>query len=252
MAANGLDLAVYCCMARRIGALLVAGGLHHDFDFVRRELLKRMAKNPAVHTTVSHDFSDLDALRSADFLVSYTCNVRPTATEEQALRSFVAEGGRWLALHATNAIADLNIDGLATATTGWSGFFELLGTKFIAHPDIRQFDVKAPEGVSHPLLGDIRNFRTNDEIYLVERTADIDVLLETTYVGPTTGIPAYWHDETPQPVLYIRRLGRGSIVYLTLGHASEQRDPGAVERCSWEVPEFLEILERAFEWAWSK
>jgi hypothetical protein len=28
-------------------------------------------------------------------------------------------------------------------------------------------------------------------------------------------------------------------------------DLGAVERCSWEAPEFLEILERAFEWAWS-
>jgi type 1 glutamine amidotransferase len=246
-------------MARRINALLVAGGRNHDFDFVRRELLKRTVENPAVHTTVRSDFSDIDALTSADFLVSYTCDVRPTATEQQALRSFVAEGGRWLALHATNALADLNVDGVATATTGWSSFFELLGTKFIAHPAIRQFDVRAPQGVSHPLLADIRNFRTTDEIYLVERTADIDVLLETTYVGPTTGVPAHWDDETPQPVLYIRRLGRGSIVYLTLGHASERKDIqptvdddlGAVERCSWEVPEFSEILERAFEWAWS-
>jgi uncharacterized protein len=233
-------------MARRMNALLVAGGQHHDFDFVRRELLLRMAENPAVHATVSHDFSAVDALSSADFLVSYTCNVRPTVPEEHALRKFVSEGGRWLALHATNAIADLSADGVAAATTGCSAFFELLGTKFIAHPTIRQFDVRVPEGVSHPLLGNIRNFRTNDEIYLVERTADIDVLLETTYVGPTTGIPAHWDDQTPQPVLYIRQLGRGAIVYLTLGHAS-----GAGERCSWEVPQYLEILNHAFEWAWS-
>jgi type 1 glutamine amidotransferase len=246
-------------MARRISALVVAGGRNHDFDFVRRELLKRTAENPAVHTTVSHDFSDLDALGSADFLVSYTCNVRPTATEEKALRSFVTEGGRWLALHATNAITDLNIDGLATATAGWPSFFELLGTKFIAHPVICEFDVRVPEGVSHPLLTDISDFRTNDEIYLVERTADIDVLLETTYVGPTSGVPAYWHDGAPQPVLYVRRLGRGSILYLTLGHASDRSDLptvdddlGAVERCSWEVPQFVEILERAFAWAWSE
>src|SRR5712671_5694076 len=98
-------------MARRIRALLVAGGRHHDFDFVRRELLKRTAKNPAVHTTVRPDFSDIDALGSAGFLVSYTCNIRPTPTEEQALRRFVSEGGRWLALHATNALTDLNVDG---------------------------------------------------------------------------------------------------------------------------------------------
>ena len=226
---------------------------------MRLELLERLAENPGVHTTVGRDFSDVDALRSADFLVSYTCNIRPTAPEEHALRRFVSEGGRWLALHATNAIVELDADGVAIATTGWSSFFELLGTKFIAHPAIHQFDVRVPEGVSHPLLGDIGNFRTNDEMYLVERTTDIDVLLEATYVGPTTGTPALWHDETPQPVLYIRRLGRGSIVYLTLGHASGRRDVGsmvdddlgAVERCSWEVPEFLGILKRAFEWAWS-
>jgi type 1 glutamine amidotransferase len=217
-----------------------------------------MAENPAVHTTVSRDFSDIEALSSADFLVSFTCNIRPTVTQEQALRGFVSEGGRWLALHATNAIVDLDTDGIAIATSGWSSFFELLGTKFIAHSAIREFEVRTPEGVAHPLLEDIRNFRTNDEIYLVERTTDIDVLLETTYVGPTTGVPAHWDDETPQPVLYVRRLGRGSIVYFTLGHAAGRRDMrpmvddfGAVERCSWEIPEFLEILERAFEWAWS-
>jgi uncharacterized protein len=218
-----------------------------------------MAENPAVHTTESRDFSDIEALSSADFLVSYTCDIRPTAVEEQALRMFVSDGGRWLALHATNAITDLNADGVATATTGWSSFFEMLGTKFIAHPTIREFDVRVPEGVSHPLIAGICNFRTSDEIYLVERTADIDVLLETTYVGPTTGVPAHWDDGTPQPVLYIRRLDLGSIVYLTLGHASDRSgirpriddDLGAVERCSWEVPEFSEILQRAFEWAWS-
>jgi type 1 glutamine amidotransferase len=244
-------------MAHRLNALLVAGGRDHDFDFVRVELLKRMAKNPAVHTTVSRDFSDIEALSSADVLVSYTCNIRPTTLEAQALRTFVSEGGRWLALHATNAIVDLDAGGISIATTGWSSFFDLLGTKFIAHPAIREFDVQVPSGVSHPLVAGIRDFRTRDEIYLVERTTDIDVLLETTYVGPTTGVPAHWDDESPQPVLYVRRLGRGSIVYLTLGHAGRRDtrpmvdDVGAVERCSWDVTEFLEILERAFEWAWA-
>jgi uncharacterized protein len=236
-------------MAHRREALLVAGGRHHDFGFIRFELLKRMAQNPAVHTTVSHDFSDVEALSSADFLVSYTCDVRPTAVEVQALRAFVSEGGRWLALHSTNAIAELNADGVAVATTGSSSFFELLGTKFIAHPTIREFDVCAPDDASHPVLGDIRTFRTRDEIYLVERMADIDVLLETTYVGPTTGVPEHWEDERPLPVLYVRQLGPGAVLYLTLGHASGEAD--AVERCSWEVPEFLEIVERAFEWVWS-
>jgi len=82
-------------MARAINALLVAGGRRHDFDFVRLELLKRIAQNPDVHTSVRPDFSDIAALTSADFLVSYTCDIRPTASEEQALRTFVTEGGQW-------------------------------------------------------------------------------------------------------------------------------------------------------------
>jgi hypothetical protein len=229
-------------------ALLVVGGSHHDFDFLRLELLERMTENPAVGTTLRTDFSDLDALSSADFLVSYTCGVRPTATEEEALRTFVSDGGRWLALHSTNAIVDVTDDGLSAATTGCSRFFDVLGTKFITHPEIREFDVRVPDGAIHPLLGEIRRFRTRDEIYLLERTAEIQVLLETSYVGPTTGLPAHWDDDAPQPVLYLRRLGRGSIVYFTLGHAS---NVGTVERCSWEVPEFVQILGRAFDWLWS-
>jgi len=238
-----------------INALLIAGGEHHDFDFVRHELLDRIADNPAVRVTVGGDYSHIDALSTADVLVSYTCNVRPNEVETAALRQFVSGGGRWLALHATNAIADVDADGVAVATTDCSEFFELLGTRFITHPTIRDFEVRAPDDVAHPLLGDCRRFRTTDEIYLVERTADIDVLLETTYVGPTTGVPAVWDDDRPQPVLYTRRLGRGSIVYLALGHVScASTVPGeiaAIERCSWEVPEFLQILGRAFDWAWS-
>ena len=243
-------------MSPPLNALLVAGGQHHDFDFVRRRLLERMAENPAVGTTVRNDFSDIEALTVADLLVSYTCNVRPTVAQELALRRFVSQGGRWLALHATNAMLGARADGAEVATSGWSRFFDLLGTKFITHSAICEFDVRAAEGAAHSVLGDIRKFRTRDEIYLVERTAPIDVLLETTYAGPTTGVPGHWDDERPQPVLYLRHLGRGSVLYLTLGHASvrgdEQttmEDPAAVERCSWDVPEFAEILHRAFEWA---
>ena len=120
--------------------------------------------------------------------------------------------------------------------------------------------MSAPEGVSHPLLADIRNFRTNDEIYLVERTTDIDVLLETTYVGPTTGVPAHWDDDTPQPVsctyagLVADRLCTSrSAMRLSEGTSDRwsMMMLARLERCSWEVPEFLAIIENAFEWAWS-
>ena len=69
------------CMAvkgARIDAYLVCGGKYHDFDFVRLELLKLLAEDGHVRVKVAQDFADTDTIAAADFLVTYTCDVRPT------------------------------------------------------------------------------------------------------------------------------------------------------------------------------
>ncbi len=63
----------------------------------------------------------------------------------------------------------------------------------------------------------------------------------------------------PRLVLYRRPLGDGEVVYFTLGHCRSHWDMihpphnGArwptVERGSWNVPEFMEILRRGMSWA---
>ena len=69
----------------RVDAVLVAGGRYHDIDFARAELLKLLAEHPHVRTTVAPDFSDRDAIAAADFLVTYTCDVRPSEAEQSVL-----------------------------------------------------------------------------------------------------------------------------------------------------------------------
>ena len=60
-------------------------------------------------------------------------------------------------------------------------------------------------------------------------------------------------------MLYRRPLGAGEVVYFTLGHCRshwDMVDPphnGArwptIDRGSWDVPEFVEIVRRAIDWA---
>ena len=73
----------------RINAYLVTGGWWHDFDFARLELLKLLAQDDRVRVQVAQNYDDIEAIAACDFLVSYTCNVRPSADVQQRLRAWV-------------------------------------------------------------------------------------------------------------------------------------------------------------------
>ena len=87
----------------RIDAVLVCGGQWHDFDYARLQLLSALADYEHVRTRVFENYDCLEAIDSADLLITYTCNVVPDVGQQQALIDFVGRGGRWLALHGTNS-----------------------------------------------------------------------------------------------------------------------------------------------------
>ena len=60
---------------KRLNAVLIAGGKYHDIDFARLEILKLLGQDDRVRVRVFEDYSNLDAIRAADFLVTYTCDV---------------------------------------------------------------------------------------------------------------------------------------------------------------------------------
>ena len=82
-----------------LDAVLVAAGKYHDVDFARLELLKLLAEHPNVRVRVCADYADTAAIAKAKFLVTYCCDVRPSEAQQDALASFVQNGGRWIALH---------------------------------------------------------------------------------------------------------------------------------------------------------
>ncbi len=240
---------------KRINCVLVAGGKYHDIDFARLELLKLLAEDARVKVRVFEDYENLDALAKADILITYTCDVMPSLPAQEALRKWVERGGRWYALHGTNSILRLLKNGLWDAPRWAPLHMQTLGSQFIAHPPIAPYRVTVADP-SHPLVKGVEPFDTTDELYLMETHGQLHVLLETEYVGEGTGFAeSQWKDKRKHPVFYIHTLGKGAVLYLTLGHCRGHYDLQplldwwpSVDRCAWDLPVFYDMLRRGIAW----
>ena len=250
----------------RVDVALVVGGRWHDLDFARLELLRELGLHDVVRTRVFEDYRDAPAaLARADALVTYTCDVRPAPAERQALVDFVSRGGRWLALHGSNAAIDPPPPGgprVFRTPRVLGPLPELLGSRFLGHPPIGPYVVErvtrddtAPED---PLVAGIGPFTTTDELYVSELYPPLRVLLQARYRGPCPGFEeGQVTDDEPRPVLYRKTTGAGEVCYLTLGHCRGRFDVqdlgiddlGRVDRGSWEIPQFRHIVARAVAWA---
>ncbi len=247
----------------RIDVVLVAGGLWHDFDFARLELLKLLAEHEQFRVRCQPDYEDTTWLEPggpfhARILVTYTCDVRPSPRAQQIIRDWVEHGGRMVALHGTSSSLDQTAEGWA-APRDVPLWIDTLGSQFIAHPPIAPYLVEnvAPD---HWLVEGVEAFETTDELYLNEypdRKALVP-LLQTTYRGDARGfVEADWNDTDPDHlVMYLRPLGAGDVLYNTLGHCRAHYDmvPSKpyypnVDRCAWDLPVFHELLRRSLRWA---
>ncbi|KAI9010724.1 ThuA-like domain-containing protein [Hyaloraphidium curvatum] len=240
---------------RKIQVMLVVGGLYHDMDFSRLEILKLLAEDPHVRTRVFEDYANTEALAKSDALITYTCDVVPTVEQQEALRAFVERGGRWLALHATSAILEFLPSGLVDTPKKAPHLMDTLGARFVAHPPIAPYPVHIVDP-EHPLVKGLKEFEAKDELYLLEPTGKIEVLLDTEFEGDATGYAVTPWAKARHPVLYLHPLGKGAVCYFTLGHCRGHFDMQPIieymdtlEKGSWALPEFYEILRRGIAWA---
>ncbi|MEM9532790.1 MAG: ThuA domain-containing protein [Pseudomonadota bacterium] len=238
--------------------LLVCGGRYHDFDFARLELLKLLAEHPSARVSVAENYRDIGArLDGCDLLVTYTCDEIPDESGEAALKQWLGGGHRWFALHGSNSIIQfastrpLKIKTPADAQI----FMGLLGSQFLAHPPIGPYRVEISDP-AHPLVAGLESFDTVDELYLTRTLGELEVLLHCKYRGELEAFEhTDWTDDADHPVLYLKRTGAGQVLYLTLGHCRGHHDMQPltdyyprVERCSWELPQFYELLRRGLRW----
>lgn len=241
-------------MSAPLRCALVCGGRFHDFDYARLELLGQLAEDERVRTRVFCDWSATGAWAESDFLVTYTCDLRPSEPQAEALARFVEAGGRWLALHGTNSILEFAGSGVECPRLA-PRFMQTLGSQFLAHPPIAPYTVTVRDP-AHPLVRGIAPFETSDELYVCEFHGEVETLLETRWGGKTPGFePAEW-PEAARPVMYLHGVGRGQVLYLTLGHCRGHYDMRpvldwwpTVDRGSWQLPVYRELLRRGLAWA---
>ena len=241
--------------ARKIRCVLFAGGKYHDIDFARLELLKLLAADERVRVRVFEDYENPSAIAEADLIVSYTCDVVPSLEAQEALRAFLERGGRWYALHGTNSILRWLENGLVDSPRWAPLFMQTLGSMFVAHPPVGSYRVTVAEP-DHPLVAGVEPFDVTDELYLMETYGPLRVLLQTQFAGEATGFAESSWPAASHPVFYIKTHGKGAVLYLTLGHCRGHYDLQplmdywpTVDRCSWDLPVFHELLRRGLQWA---
>jgi type 1 glutamine amidotransferase len=250
----------------RIDVVLVCGGRYHDFDFARLRLLGLLAENERHRVHVASDFRDTELIDASDFLVTYTCDVRPTETEQRCVADWLRRGGRWFALHGTNAtfefapaeVGGTFISDAISTPRVFPLWAKMLGSQFLAHPPIQPYRVEAADP-AHPLVAGIEPFDASDELYLSEfhDREELVPLLQTRWSGTAEPfVEAAWLDDEPRLVAYLRRFGAGAVFYFTLGHCRGHYDMEPqmayypkVQRGSWEVPQMTEMLRRGLAWA---
>lgn len=234
---------------------LVCGGRFHDIDFARLELLKLLAEQEHFRVSVAPDYRDVDQIRDADALITYTCEVMPTDEQQDALADYLNAGKRWFALHGTNSRLKY-IKG-----KGWDApreaprFMDMLGSQFLAHPPIQPYTVR-PCVSDDPLVEGVTPFEADDELYLCEFHGERRDLMVTEYSGKAEGfIHDDWSEYGTVPVMYLHPWGEGEVLYLNLGHARGKYDMlpimeeyPHIERGSWKQPEFYELLRRGMRW----
>jgi type 1 glutamine amidotransferase len=213
---------------------------NHDFDFARRRLLDALYAAGDIRTDVAQNYDDGQAIEAGDLLVSYTSQV-PVGDEQcAALRRFLENGGHWFAIHASNSVRDNpHLPGI-------------LGSRFITHPPYLHFGVSVMQP-NDPLLAGIADFELDDELYIIEPSPAIEVLLQSRWGGAAGGRS---FEEDVRPLMYRYPVGQGGIVYLALGHCNRPFDKPRPEmpdlldrRGPWDLPVYQQLIRRGIDWA---
>jgi type 1 glutamine amidotransferase len=230
---------------RALMANVICGGLanDHDVDFARLRLLDVLYEMGGVRTEVWRDYANVDVIAKGDLLVSYSSLIVADPAQQQALRRYIEGGGRWFAIHASNYAREPQ------------QIPEVLGSRFVTHPPFGPFKVTVTKP-DDPLLAGLgaTSFDVNDELYVMDLAKDIEVLLHARWGG--TGVLNINVPEGDQPLMYRRRVGKGAVLYLALGHSNRRLGPAPAGRPatpdrhdSWDMPIYKELIRRGIEWA---
>lgn len=248
----------------------------HDMDYARVRILSLLQEGPSVLATVGNDFSDVAKwLPGSRLLITYVAGPHPNEEQDQIIRRWLEEGGRWLALHGTSGGRAASVDRQRHARKMVKSFHHAtLGSFFLNHPPIRKFQVNVV-AQGHPLTKGVpATFEVMDELYLIElQDPTHSRILLTTELEKDPSPPGFgFVYDTDTSVLpdgktrvlgYVREMGKGGVAYIALGHCHSRMNnvqpfvdasvtvsgsTPQVFRGVWETAPFEQLLRNGIAW----
>lgn len=158
-----------------------------------------------------------------DVLVFYTSGYKLDKAQEQALKSFVEEGGGIVGIHG------------ASLTFGNSDFWmRLLGARFSGHiPGTHKLNIVIADQ-NHPTTAGVGPFSIVDEEYK-HRFADVDRHVLARFRERPPGSD----QKANMDVIWTREVGKGRVFYCALGHNKE----------AWDNPAWQKLVVQGILWA---
>ena len=215
-----------------------------------RSCSSELGEYEQVRTRVFEDYACSTPSTGADLLVTYTCNVRPDAEQQDALVGLRGAGRpvAGAARHALGASTRRDDAGLFRTPRVLGEVADVLGGQFLAHPPIEPYtvEVTAPE---HPLVAGIEPFEVRDELYVLELHPPLEVLLHTRFTGAVPRLRARATSPTTSRgrcCTCKQHRARAPCASSRSGHCRGRFDMqdrgkddlGRRDLGSWEVPEF--------------
>ena len=203
---------------RRISVLFLGAPTanHPGHDPIERyRTLRQQLGIQGIDFTYTEDPNDLrrEVLDQHDALLLYANWEQngPMKPEwEQALVSYVEDGGGFLPIHCASACFGAS-----------DAFIRLVGGRFQSHGD-GVFRARITEP-NHPIMRGYESFEAWDETYVHDRHGDDRTILQKREDEPWT---------------WVRQQGKGRVFYTAYGHDM---------RC-WGHPGFHELMRRAILW----
>lgn len=208
-------------------ALLLLGGIWHDFEGFHKAILETLPPQTwEVEATYQMDhLLQLDETRP-DLVISYTCLGKHregyddsgpegmTLEQIAAWQQWVQAGGAILGVHSATVL------GTSDASLG-----HLLGGVFIEHPPQFTFTVY-PMHTRHAITQEIEAYSIRDEFYIQQ-------------VEPNVAVHMVAFDRgVAHPMAWTKTEGKGKVAYLAPGHGEQV----------WYHPAFKQLVLQAVNW----
>ncbi|WP_433894178.1 ThuA domain-containing protein [Streptomyces sp. CA-111067] len=218
------DRATGPAATRATALAMISGDDVYEDLFTAASALQSALTDEGFATRTGLGTAPLDDAGDVDVIVLYTALGRFTAGQREGLARAVHGGCGLVALHSTTVLASPP-DQLDEADRLLA---ELIGSRYLSHgpsPHESRFEVRLDP--DHELTAGIEPFEVTHEHYQLKTAPDVRVLA--------------WRDtgSGPEPLVHVRRHGKGRVCYLQLGH----------DMRIWGEPGMRELVRRAARWA---